>query len=153
MRRIALLTLLPFLLVAPVRAEPPDAADAAALRDIKETLWPRAYFAQDTALLDRILATEFRMIDGDGGWFTKADELAWVAANKPNYERLHYAIRRLEVFANGTAIVAGTGTMHARDGDGPYTAEYQSTNVLVRRDGRWQAVASHVSGYRRLPKS
>jgi len=28
--------------------------------------------------------------------------------------------------------------------------QYQSSNVLIRRDGRWQAIASHVSGYRPL---
>jgi hypothetical protein len=37
------------------------------------------------------------------------------------------------------AIVDGTGLA-----DG-YT--YRSSNVLIKADGRWQAVASHVSGF------
>jgi hypothetical protein len=126
-----------------------ESADEAAIRELKEVLWPRAYFEQDTALLDRILAPEFQMVDGDGNWSSKDEELAWVAKNKPPYDSLSFRIRRLDVFENGTAIAAGTGTIRGSDEDGPYVAEYQSTNVLIKRDGAWRAVASHVSGYRK----
>ena len=125
-------------------------ADEAAIRELKEVLWPRAYFEQDTSLLDRILAPEFQMVDGDGNWSSKAEELAWVAKNKPSYESLTFAIRRLDVFENGTAIAAGKGTIRGTDEDGPYVAEYQSTNVLIKRDGQWRAVASHTSGYKKV---
>jgi ketosteroid isomerase-like protein len=124
-------------------------ADEAALREIKEVLWPRAYFEQDTELLGRLLAPEFQMVDGDGNWTTRADELDWVSKNKPGYDSLTFELKRLEVFENGTAIAAGTGTIRGTDKDGPYVAQYQSTNVLIKRDGAWRAIASHVSGYRK----
>lgn len=124
-------------------------ADEAALREIKEVLWPRAYFEQDTELLGRLLAPEFQMVDGDGNWTTRADELDWVSRNKPGYESLTFELKRLEVFENGTAIAAGTGTIRGTDKDGPYVAQYQSTNVLIKRDGAWRAIASHVSGYKK----
>jgi len=146
--RILLLLTAAMWLVFPALATEPD-PDEAALRELKEVLWPKAYFEQDTALLDRILADEFRMIDGSGAWSTKADELEWVADNKPAYDSLVFEIRRLEIFNGDAAVVAGTGTIHGSDEDGPYVAEYQSTNVLVKRDGEWRAVASHVSGYQR----
>ena len=125
-------------------------ADEAAIRELKEVLWPKAYFEQDTALLDRILAPEFQMVDGDGNWSSKAEELAWVGKNKPSYDSLTFEIRRLDVFENGTAIAAGKGTIRGADKSGPYVAEYQSTNVLIKRDGQWRAVASHVSGYKKI---
>jgi len=124
-------------------------ADEAALRELKEVLWPKAYFEQDTDLLGRILAPEFQMVDGDGNWTTRADELDWVSKNKPGYDSLTFEIKRLDVFENGTAIAAGTGTIRGKDADGPYVAQYQSTNVLIKRDGAWRAIASHVSGYRK----
>lgn len=130
-------------------ATPQRSADEAAIRELKEVLWPRAYFEQDTDLLGRILAPEFQMVDGDGNWSSRAEELAWVGKNKPSYDSLTFRIRRLDVFENGTAIAAGTGTIRGSDEDGPYVAEYQSTNVLIKRDGAWRAVASHVSGYRK----
>lgn len=124
-------------------------ADEAALREIKEVLWPRAYFEQDTELLGRLLAPEFQMVDGDGNWTTRADELDWVSKNKPGYDSLTFELKRLEVFENGTAIAAGTGTIRGTDKDGPYVAQYQSTNVLIKRDGAWRAIASHASGYKK----
>jgi hypothetical protein len=96
-------------------------ADEAAIRELKETLWPKAYFEQDAALLDRILAPEFLMVDDSGAWSTKAAELAWVAKNKPGYDSLTF-----------------------------YLGQYQSTNVLIKRNGQWRAVASHVSGYKKI---
>ena len=125
-------------------------ADEAALRELKEVLWPKAYFEQDVELLGRILAPEFRMVDGDGNWSTRAEELDWVSKNKPDYDSLTFELKRLEVFENGTAIAAGTGTIRGKDQNGPYVAEYQSTNVLIKRNGTWQAIASHVSGYKKI---
>jgi hypothetical protein len=55
-----------------------------------------------------------------------------------------------ERFENGSAIVAGRGIVSGTDEQGPYTLEYQSTNVLIKRDGTWRAVASHVSGIKRV---
>lgn len=125
-------------------------ADAEVLRVLKQEHWPMAYRQQDTALLDRILADEFQMIDGSGDWSAKQDELDWVARNRPAYDSLEFEIRRLDIFENGTAIVAGTGHIRGTDDEGPYVAEYQSTNVLIKRDGTWRAIASHVSGYRQI---
>lgn len=42
--------------------------------------------------------------------------------------------------------MAGTGLIYSRGASGPAISEYQSTNVLIKRDGRWVAVASHTSG-------
>lgn len=127
-----------------LRAEAPT--DEAALREIKEVLWPRAYAEQDVALLDSLLADEFQMVDAEGNWSSKADELEWIRSNPPSYDSLVFHIKRLDIFENGTAIVAGKGVITGSDEEGPYTVEYQSTNVLIKRDGTWKAVASHVSG-------
>lgn len=137
---------LPGLAAAQGRSE-----DERALRRLKEVEWPKAYKEQDAALLDRILADEFQMVDADGNRSTKAQELDWVRNNKPGYESLTFKITRLDLFENGTAIVGGTGTIRGRDGKGPSVTEYQSTNVLIKRNGTWRAVASHVSGVKAKP--
>ena len=134
-------------LLSPATAVAGELTDEQQLRELKEVFWPRAYFEQDVALLDAILADEFQMVDADGNWTTKADELAWVRENAPSYDSLVFEIKRLDIFGNGTAIVAGTGTVEGVGEDGPYRFTYESTNVLIKRDGRWRAVASHVSGF------
>lgn len=126
-----------------------ESDDAAELRHLKVELWPRAYREQDTALLERILAEEFQMIDASGRWSTRRDELAWIAQHRPTYDSFEFEIVRLEIFENGTAVVAGTGTIRDSDEQGAYVANYQSTNILIKREGIWKAIASHVSGYQR----
>ena len=123
--------------------------DEQVLRYLKEVAWPRAYKEQDVTLLDQILADEFQMVDAEGVWSTKAEELEYVRHNRPSYDSLRFVITRLDIFENETAIVAGTGVVRGSDEEGPYVMEYQSTNVLIKRSGRWQAIASHVSGISR----
>ncbi|KAA0224332.1 nuclear transport factor 2 family protein [candidate division KSB1 bacterium] len=125
--------------------------DEATLRHLKEVLWPRAYAEQDVKLLDSILAPEFCRIDAAGNWSTKNDELEYISKNKPKYDSLVFSIKRLDVFENGTAIVAGEGTVKGQDEAGPYAMTYQSTNVLIKRNGAWTAISSHVSGVKRTP--
>lgn len=129
--------------------EAEERSDESALREIKEVLWPRAYAQQDVALLDSLLADEFQMVDADGNWSTKEEELDWIRSNPPSYDSLVFEIIRLDIFENGSAIVAGKGVVSGTDEHGPYTLEYQSTNVLIKREGAWRAVASHVSGIKR----
>ena len=126
-------------------------ADESKLREIKEVLWPKAYREQDVALLDRILAQEFQSIDDGGEVSTKEKELDYIRKNKPSYQSFRYEIKRLEIFENRTAVVSGTGTMlFARtDKAKPSRVVYQSSNVFIERDGRWQAVSSHVSGIKK----
>jgi hypothetical protein len=121
-------------------------ADETALRQLKEKDWPRSYREQDTALLNKILADEFQMIDNEGNISTKALELDYISKNKPSYDSFYFDIKRLEVFENGTAVVSGTGHINGKNEKGIYNTVYQSSNILIKRDGRWKAIASHVSG-------
>ena len=134
-------------LCAGVASEPPP-ADAAKLREIKEVLWPKAYREGDVELLKRILADEFQMIDAEGAVSTRAAELEYVSKNRPSYTSFRFEIKRLDVFANRTAIVSGTGTMEfaASDKAKARRVEYQSSNVFIERNGSWQSISSHVSG-------
>lgn len=124
--------------------------DEAALRQLKQVQWPRAYREQDTVLLDRLLATEFQLIDAGGEVTNKRDELNYIKAHKPSYTSFAYTIERLDIFENGTAIVSGTGLIGGTDKTGkPYQTTYKSSNVLIKRARRWQAISSHVSGVKR----
>lgn len=138
MKRLTYTILATWLLgMAPV-ANTGSADDEAALREIKTVLWPRAYRTGDADLLDRLLDDSFEMFDGDGNRSTKADELDYVRNNKWDPGTFEYRIERLSIYGDDIAIVAGTGIAE--------TYSYKSSNVLIKSDGRWRAVASHVSG-------
>jgi len=117
-----------------------------ALRFIKEIQWPKAYREQDVDLLQNILADEFKMIDSSGDCFTKDNEIDYVKSHKPAYHTYQFKIERLEIFENGTAIVAGTGIVKGSKGH----TEYQSSDIFIKRKGQWKAVASHVSGLKKI---
>jgi hypothetical protein len=123
-----------------------ESQDEKSLRYLKEVEWPKAYREQDTVLLDRILADEFKMIDSDGNYYSKRDEIAYIRKNKPGYQSFRFEIKRLEIFENNTAIVSGTGHVRNKDAEGEYELIYQSSNVLIKRGNLWKAVSSHTSG-------
>jgi uncharacterized protein YciI len=124
-------------------------SDLEILRQLKEVEWPRAYREQDTKLLDSILADEFQMVRDDGIWSNKQKELEYIKTNKPSYDSFRFEIKRLDVLENGTAVVAGTGHIGGKDKEGQYKVEYQSSNILIKRDSVWKAISSHVSGVKR----
>jgi len=134
--RAACLALLLVLLPWPVFA---DSSDEETLRHFKTVLWPQAYRTQDVALLDRMLHDSFQMIDDQGNRSTKQKELAWIAENQWNPGIFEYRIERLDIYEGRWAIIDGTGVAERYS--------YRSSNVLIKEDGAWRAVASHVSGY------
>lgn len=117
-------------------------SDEAVLRHFKTVLWAEAYRTQDVDLLDRLLHDSFQMIDADGNRSTKQAELEYVRDNVWDPGEFEYQIERLDVYRGSFAIVDGRGVATA------YT--YRSSNVLVKEDGMWQAIASHVSGIQDL---
>lgn len=119
--------------------------DQQTLRHLKEVQWPKAYREQDTNLLDAILGDDFQMIDDAGNWSNKTKELAWIKENAMEHDSFYYEIKRLDILPNGTAMICGTGHIF---NDSTETT-YQSSNVLIKREGFWKAIASHVSGIKK----
>ena len=116
-----------------------DPSDEETLRHFKTVLWPQAYRTQDVELLGTLLHESFQMIDDQGNRSTRRKELAWIADNEWNPGTFEYRIERLDIYDGHWAIIDGTGIAEKY--------RYKSSNVLIKEDGRWQAVASHVSGY------
>ncbi|NAY91518.1 DUF4440 domain-containing protein [Muricauda sp. JGD-17] len=117
-------------------------ADYQILTYLKEVNWPKAYREQDTILLNAILGDDFQMVDAQGNWSNKTMELEWIKKHASSYDSFFYEIKRLDVLPNSTAMICGAGHIY---NDTVHTI-YQSSNVLIKRQGIWKAIASHVSG-------
>ncbi len=120
--------------------------DQEILKHLKEVDWPKAYREQDTVLLHAILGDDFQMIDASGNWTTKRDELDWIKTNTTQQDSFFYEIKRLDILPNGTALLCGTGHIF----NDSLETTYQSSNVLIKREGTWKAVSSHVSGLKKV---
>lgn len=136
MRTLALLLVAVVLLPAAAAGD-----DEATLRHFKTVLWPQAYRTQDVELLDTLLHDSFEVIDANGKRSSKQQEIDEIRAAPWNPGSFEYRIERLQIYDGRFAVIAGVGVAER------YT--YVSSNYLVKIDGRWQAIGSHVSGYRR----
>ena len=145
MYRMVLIPIFIFSLLCSVHGQEIE-SDIEHLTYLKEVEWPQAYREQDTALLNRILAEEFQMISASGSVYTKSDEMEYIKHNKPSYNSFRFEITRLDIFENETAVVSGVGHTEGVNDKGSYRSIYSSSNILIKRNGYWKAIASHVSG-------
>jgi len=106
--------------------------------------WEQANAKNDTAALERILAPEFMSTDSDGRLTTRADVFARRKSGAVKFTAFTQDDYKVHVVVD-TAIVTGRSTIKGiRDGK-DWTGQERWTDVFVRRNGRWQAVASHSS--------
>ena len=127
-------------------SSPITGEDEATLRDFKTVLWSKAYSEQDTALLNSLLHTDFQMTDDNGDKYSKQDEITYISNYGPSYDEFSFEVTGLNIFENGTAVISGTGTMKGVETGEAYITTYKSTDALIKVDGQWKAISSHVSG-------
>ena len=118
-------------------AGPPD--DRAVLAQLNDD-YVRSVFTSDTARFEQILAADFRNTNPDGTIVDRAGFLAQVA-RPANLESLLCADVEIRLFGDTAIIHARTvyQTTDGRPGSGRYT------DIWRKRDGRWLAVAAHVT--------
>jgi ketosteroid isomerase-like protein len=106
--------------------------------------WEQANAKNDTAALDRILAPEYVSTNSDGRLATRAEVLARLKSGELKFTAFTQDDYKVLVIGD-TAIVTGRSTIKAiRDGK-DLSGQERWTDVFVRRNGRWQAVATHSS--------
>jgi ketosteroid isomerase-like protein len=103
--------------------------------------WNHALLVKDFKALDRIMADDWTGIDFRGMTVTKAESIAELKTGESSNQSVELGELKVRAFGN-TAIVIGSdtekSTYHGKDSSGAYVW----MDVFVRRDGRWQAVAS-----------
>jgi ketosteroid isomerase-like protein len=102
---------------------------------------------RDVAAMERIEADEFSITHANGRVLTKADEIAGLKRQTgPRDPNTAFLTEGTKVRVYGdTAVLTGIVVMKFKDS----VERSRYTDVYVKRDGRWQVVASHLS---RLPE-
>ena len=102
-----------------------------------EREWSAACKARNKAFLEQLYATEYLLTDHDGRTYTKEQDIARIMA--ADMSRVTFALEDLRVRVYGAvAIVTGLNTVT----EAGKTRGYRITDAFVRRDGRWQIVAT-----------
>jgi ketosteroid isomerase-like protein len=108
-----------------------------------EKAWWEAFKTRDEAALERILADEFLGFDNDAGDPKKKSQ--WIAAYAldKNFRVDSYSIERIDVLVVAdTAVAAVHYSAHYTRNGKASTEHTIDLDTLVRRNGRWQAVAT-----------
>ena len=103
-----------------------------------------AFMKQDPAALALLLADECVSINREGV-HDKAQEVANLRVPNQKIESIQTDEKRLRLYGD-TAVQTGRFTIKGSNRLGrPFTEIGRFTTIWVKRDGRWQIVADHVS--------
>jgi hypothetical protein len=127
-----------------------------ALRDSNENVeslitklelnWALAIVNKDTTALERLLAKEFNGTTSTG--YTYGREMAITDLKNGIYDVTMMNLDQIDVNVFGNTAVAFTSQNEiSKYGDLDFSGHYHYTDVWVKRNGRWQVVASHGSRF------
>ena len=104
--------------------------------------WGDALAKRDLAALDRILGDDHSVITKDGSILTKAQELAKHSESAD--ELFDFEPMKVRVFGD-TAVVTGGHKEKSQYQGRDTSGHYRWMDVFVKRNGRWQVVASELT--------
>jgi len=103
--------------------------------------WSQASLKKDIDTLNKIMADDWVNIDFQGKVVTKAQTIASLKSVLPATQAAGLGEMKVRVFGD-SAIVTGSDTGKSGSKGKEVIEKYLWTDVFVRRNGRWQAVAS-----------
>lgn len=103
-----------------------------------------AYPKQEVAILDRILADDLTVINPDGSTGDKAGEIGGLRSGKLKLESVTNDDMKVRIYGE-TAVVTGRATIKGQIDGQEIRDQNRYTSVFVRRRGRWQVIALHVT--------
>lgn len=139
LRQFIVLALSAFSLHAVMAASVPEKEAMAATQAACD-----AFRLRDLAALERLLAPEFNLVSTTAEVQSRAQALQEVRDGDPQYERFENHSMTARVYGD-TAVVQGITSLKGRSGGKPFALDVRFTDTLVRTDGRWTLVVSHVT--------
>lgn len=103
----------------------------------------RAWMAGDCAAWAALIAPEWAVTHLDGQVITREQAIAMCQAAPARATEMRYEDLTIRVF--GTTAVATGRTIATAASEPPETTVLRFTDVWIRRDERWQVVASHAT--------
>jgi ketosteroid isomerase-like protein len=125
-----------------------------------ENEWAAAAQRRDIDTLRRILADDLIMTLVDGSVGDKSGELKNAESGAVTVEAWELLEPKVTVLSADSAFITGRGVLKKAKFKDPATGkisdisgQYRFTDVYVRRNGTWQAVASHTTKIENPPPS
>ena len=106
--------------------------------------WMNAEVKADMAFIDRILAEDWEVTDPAGAVWTKAQFLAGRKSGEGVVISAVLDNMKARVYGDA-AVVTGRMTTKQTFKGKDISGQYQCTDTFIRKAGRWQCVAIHIS--------
>lgn len=109
-----------------------------------ENDWAAADLKGDAAWMDRNLADDYSGISSrTGKQFTKSEEVDDMRNRRMTVTAADNLDMNVRMLGDNTGVVTGTYRLQGREQDGkPFDRTLAYTDIWVKRDGRWQVLAS-----------
>jgi uncharacterized protein (TIGR02246 family) len=105
----------------------------------------RALIAADGEALGRIFADDYVQYDESGKSFNRQDVIDNLASGKIRYLWMSSTGRLIRFLRDDVAIIHGSETDEVEQGGLRGMVRYIYMDVAMRREGRWQIVASQLA--------
>jgi ketosteroid isomerase-like protein len=109
-----------------------------------ERNWANAIVKRDIGTLERLLAPEFNGTSPNGMTYSREMAIADLKSGVYVVTRMNLDEISVNVFGN-TAVAFTSQEETSRYGNEDFSGHYHYTDTWVKRNGRWQVVASHGS--------
>jgi Domain of unknown function (DUF4440) len=105
----------------------------------------KAFLDANVAALERVLTPDFTLTLSNGEVSTHADEINELRSGRLHYDVFENYDMLARLYGNDTAVILGKTRVKGIADGKPFDRIVQFTDTLIRREGRWQLAAGHVS--------
>jgi ketosteroid isomerase-like protein len=134
--------------MAPAPAAEPTAAAPAAEAEVRQAIrdYDEALRRADAAAVEKFWASEYAFVNPRGERLTRADRVANVRTGRTALDTLAHVPQdeRIQVYGD-IALYTTLLTLSGRYSGEAEQGQFRALVVWVRRDGRWQQLASQMT--------
>jgi len=108
----------------------------------------QAFLKADVATAEALFAPEFTLVSSRAVVQSRADVIGEIRKGETVYTEFRNHSMNAHVFGDA-AIVQGITSLKGRSGGQSFALDVRFTDTLIRTDGKWRLVVSHVT---RIPE-
>jgi Domain of unknown function (DUF4440) len=105
----------------------------------------KAFLDADPAGLERVLTSDFTLTLSNGEVSTRGNEINELRTGKVHYDVFENYDMKARIYGDNMAVVLGKTRVKGTAEGKPFDRVMQFTDTLIKREGRWQLAAGHVS--------
>jgi uncharacterized protein (TIGR02246 family) len=132
-----------FLFLAAISSFAQSAAEKDVLQFERDAC--KAFLQADKAGLENVLTDDFTLTLSNGEVSSRVDEIRELSSGKVHYDVFENFDMQVRLYGDDTAVVLGKTRVKGTSEGDAFDRTVQFTDTLVKRDGRWQIAAGHVS--------